>query len=152
MHDPDQRKTPARRALRLTDSYLPLSGHNARRATRVPSGMIDVPASRFLRPFSPRLSPLEGMRFGRIARGMRQAAAEGAIYHLWWHPHNFGAHLDENFAMLRRILGTFRELALEHGMQANTMAEVAEFAGSELRGEARDGAAAAPAEAARASP
>jgi hypothetical protein len=129
MHDPNRRKMPARRALRLADAYLNLSGHNARRAARQKSGMIDVPASRFLRPFAPRLSALEGLRFRRIASGMREAACEGAIYHLWWHPHNFGVHLEDNFAMLRTILDTFRELALGHGMQANTMAEIADLVG-----------------------
>jgi peptidoglycan/xylan/chitin deacetylase (PgdA/CDA1 family) len=130
MHDPNQRKQPTRRALRLADSYLPLSGPNAGRATRRPSGMVDVPASRFLRPFAPRLSALEGLRLRRIAGGMRQAAATGAIYHLWWHPHNFGAHLEDNLAMLRGVLDVFRELALEHGMQANTMAEAADLLGA----------------------
>jgi peptidoglycan/xylan/chitin deacetylase (PgdA/CDA1 family) len=150
MHDPNQRRMPARRALRLADAYLNLSGHNARRAAREASGMIDVPASRFLRPFASRLSSLEGRKFRRIAGGMRTAAAEGAIYHLWWHPHNFGAHLEDNLAMLRRILNTFRELALEYGMQANTMAEIADLAGSEPRPEAREDADARRAKLARA--
>ena len=146
IHDPNQRKAPARRALRLADAYLDLSGRNARRAERDPSGMIDVPASRFLRPFAPRLRSIEGMRFRRIARGMRQAATAGAIYHLWWHPHNFGAHLEDNLAMLQRILDTFRELALEHGMQANTMIEIAaDLAGGEPAGEPCQDAGATPA-------
>ena len=146
MHDPNQRRMPARRALRLADTYLAISGHNARRAAPAAGGMIDVPASRFLRPFVPRRRSLEGLRFRRVARGMRQAAAAGAIYHLWWHPHNFGAHLEDNLAMLRRILDLFRELALEHGMQANTMAEIAELAGSGLRRDAPESADATRAE------
>lgn len=141
MHDPNQRTAPARRALRLADAYLNLSGHAAARATREASGMVDVPASRFLRPFAPRLRPLEGLRFQRIASGMRQAAADGAIYHLWWHPHNFGAHLEDNLAMLQRILDLFRELALEHGMQANTMGEIAaDLAGAGSACEPRESA------------
>ena len=70
---------------------------------------------------------------------MRRAAQGGAIYHLWWHPHNFGRNLDENFAVLDRLVATYRELALEHGMQASTMAEVAELA---LTAPERAGAAA----------
>jgi len=141
MHDPNQRKTPARRSLRLANTYLNLSGHNAGRAAREPSGMIDVPASRFLRPFAARLRSLEGLRLRRIAGGMRRAAAAGAIYHLWWHPHNFGAHLEDNLAMLQRTLDTFRELALEHGMQADTMGEIAaDLAGGAPACEPREGA------------
>jgi peptidoglycan/xylan/chitin deacetylase (PgdA/CDA1 family) len=128
MHDPYERRMPLRRALRLADSYLAISGHNGGRARRGPGGMIDVPASRFLRPFTPRLAALESLRLRRLTAEMRRAACDGAIYHLWWHPHNFGRNLDENFAVLDRLVATFRELALEHGMQASTMAEVAELA------------------------
>jgi hypothetical protein len=117
---------PLRRALRLADSYLAISGHNGGRARRGPGGMIDVPASRFLRPFTPRLAALESLRLRRLTGEMRRAARDGAIYHLWWHPHNFGRNMDENFAVLDRLVATFRELALEHGMQTSTMAEVAE--------------------------
>jgi hypothetical protein len=143
MHDPNQRRQPGRRALRLADSYLPLSGPNVGRAACAANGMIDVPASRFLRPFAPRLRALEGLRLRRITRGMREAARTGAIYHLWWHPHNFGTHLDDNLAVLRRILDVFRELALEQGMQTSTMAEIAE-----QFGEAADATAAEPVRAA----
>ena len=131
MHDPYERRMPLRRALRLADSYVDISGHNGGRARRGPGGMIDVPASRFLRPFAPRLAPLEGLRLRRLTGEMRRAAQGGAIYHLWWHPHNFGRNMDENFAVLDRLVATFRELALEHGMQASTMAEVAELVAME---------------------
>jgi hypothetical protein len=128
LHDPYGRRRPLRRALRLADSYVAISGHNRGRARRGPGGMINVPASRFLRPFAPRLAPLEGLRLHRLSAEMRGAAQDGAIYHLWWHPHNFGRNLDENFAVLDRLVATFRELALEHGMQASTMAEAAALA------------------------
>ena len=131
MHDPDRRKTPLRRALRFADSYVAISGPDAVFPGRHPSGLIDVPASRFLRPFSPRARSLEGLRFRRIAGAMKRAARERAIYHLWWHPHNFGANMDENFAMLRRLMETFRELALESGMQASTIGEIAELTAAE---------------------
>jgi hypothetical protein len=101
--------------------------------------MIDVSASRFLRPFAPRLAPLEGLRLRRLTGEMRRAAQGGAIYHLWWHPHNFGRNMDENFAVLHRLVATFRELALEHGMQASTMAEAA--AAAEGAGAAAPGGA-----------
>jgi Polysaccharide deacetylase len=126
-HDPLRRNAPLRRAWRFADSYLSLSGSNARSPARTPSGMIDVPSSRFLRPFAPRLSALEPLRLGRIVGEMRRAARAGALYHLWWHPHNFGTNIDQNLAMTGRILATFRELALEYGMQASTMGEVADL-------------------------
>jgi hypothetical protein len=35
---------------------------------------------------------------------MRNAAINGGVFHLWWHPHNFGLHPEENFAVLKAVL------------------------------------------------
>lgn len=51
------------------------------------------------------------------------AARQGLVYHLWWHPHNFGKHLEENMGMLRRILDRFHGLRERYGMQSKNMAE-----------------------------
>jgi hypothetical protein len=112
-----------RRALRLLDAYLPLSGHNAC-APAVGDGVVDVPASRFLRPFSPRLALVEPLRAQRIRAGMTHAARHGLGYHLWWHPHNFGAHTENNLAFLRGILEHYALLRGQHGMESLTMHEV----------------------------
>src|SRR3546814_17983972 len=57
---------------------------------------------------------------------MRQAAISGSVFHLWWHPHNFGADIAENMAFLRRILESYRQLADEYGMTSATLAETAD--------------------------
>lgn len=122
-------KSLMRRGLRLADAYLPFTGLSARSLPEIAaqdSGVpYDVPASRFLRPYSPRLSFLEPLRMRRIEREMTQAAKRGLVYHLWWHPHNFGAHTAENIAALERLLRHFEGLRRDHGMQSQTMAEVA---------------------------
>jgi len=56
---------------------------------------------------------------------MARAAEAGALYHLWWHPENFGAFLDENLAFLERILDHFEWLQRRVGMQSMTMTEAA---------------------------
>jgi hypothetical protein len=128
------------RACRLSDDYLPISRQDCLRAQAL-DGLVDVRASRFLRPAPRALRPFEPLRLHRIVAGLSRAARHGMIYHLWWHPHNFGLHMDANFAMLRRILETFRELALEHGMQANTMGEIAaDLAGAGSACEPRESA------------
>src|SRR3546814_14899491 len=66
------------------------------------------------------------MRLSRICRAMRQAAISGSVFHLWWHPHNFGADIAENMAFLRRILESYRQLADEYGMTSATIAETAD--------------------------
>ncbi|WP_046243189.1 polysaccharide deacetylase family protein [Hymenobacter terrenus] len=115
-----------KRGARLLDAYLNLSGqHTARWTDMARSFPYNVPASRFLRPWSRRLSVLEGLRLRRILNGMEHAARHREVFHLWWHPHNFGANLAENMAVLRQIAEHFRHLQARYGMQSLSMAEVA---------------------------
>jgi hypothetical protein len=57
---------------------------------------------------------------------MDAAANSNKIFHLWWHPHNFGVHLEENMAILTRIAEYYARLNRETGWPSRTMAEVAE--------------------------
>lgn len=114
-----------RRAVRLADAYVNLSGHHSSRATVVAPNLVDIPASRFLRPYSPRLRRLDELKLRRITRSMTHAARRGLPYHLWWHPHNFGVHLAENLGMLRAILDHFSGLSAQYGMRSLTMSELA---------------------------
>ena len=41
---------------------------------------------------------------------MEAAARTSTTFHLWWHPHNFGARTEKNLDVLRVILRTFQEL------------------------------------------
>jgi peptidoglycan/xylan/chitin deacetylase (PgdA/CDA1 family) len=123
------RERQDRRALRLLDAYANLSGHSAyplRDAGRLPRA---IPASRFLRPHDPRLTRLEPLRVRRIVRDLEHAASHGLTYHLWWHPHNFGAHTDRNLDVLRRILDRFAALREAHGMESRSMDELAPQSG-----------------------
>jgi hypothetical protein len=58
---------------------------------------------------------------------MSRAAERKQLYHLWWHPHDFGARPDENFAVLIRILERFAALRKRHGMESVSMLEAAEL-------------------------
>ena len=115
-----------KRGARLLDAYINLSGQHtaswADMATRFP---YNIPASRFLRPWSGRLRVLEGLRLRRILSGMEHAARHGEVFHLWWHPHNFGANLAENMAVLRRIAQHYQALQARYGLQSLSMSEVA---------------------------
>ena len=119
-----------RRALRAIDTYLPLAGTGAVEA-RLAGGLVDVPASRFLRPVSRALAPLEPLRATRVLAGMRDAARTDRLYHLWFHPHNFGENLERNLHFLERILVEARQLDHVHGWPSLTMGEV----GRRLRAE-----------------
>lgn len=129
------------RAARLADSYLDLTGPSLHpmAALRRQDGVLDVPESRFLRPLSSRLAGLEPMRVRRVTGAMRAAAARGALFHLWWHPHNLGADLEANLRNLDAILAAFVELRERHGFASYSMEDVAEAlaAGAGAAGAAR---------------
>ena len=118
------------RAARLADTYLNLSRRLSTPWERIvqPNGLCNVPASFFLRPWSAMWQPLDGLRVRRIQASMERAAIQGEVVHLWWHPHNFGRHLEENLAILRRLLEAFAAYRARYGMCSMTMSEVAEAA------------------------
>lgn len=122
----ERRKIPTR-ALRLADSYVPVSGAGLTRWESVPeeSGLCNVPASRFLRPYDKRRRWLEPRRVSHMVWAMRRAAVSRTFFHLWWHPHNFGADLDCNLEVLGRLLVEFSRLRAEHGMVSLSMRDVA---------------------------
>jgi hypothetical protein len=117
-----------KRGARLLDAYLNVSGHNCHALADVAKSFpYNIPASRFLRPWSGRLEALEDVRLGRILSGMTHAAQHGLVFHLWWHPHNFGVNLPQNMAVLRRIADHYRELQAKYGFESKAMADVAEL-------------------------
>lgn len=116
------RETPQRRLFRIADAYLPISRPRGGVPVRGGDGPVDVPASAFLRPWSSRLRKLEPLRVARLTRAMRQAAEEQKLFHLWWHPHNFGANTRENMAVLARVVENFVELRRRYGMESVSMA------------------------------
>jgi peptidoglycan/xylan/chitin deacetylase (PgdA/CDA1 family) len=114
-----------KRAARFFDTYLPVTGQRYVRAEQH-DGMVNVPASCFLRPYNKQFSFLESLRMRRIKKEMEVAAKKKAIYHLWWHPHNFGKDMDRNFNNLEMILDHFDKLAVKYGMVSSGMKEIYE--------------------------
>jgi peptidoglycan/xylan/chitin deacetylase (PgdA/CDA1 family) len=122
-----ERETLFRRMLRFIDAYIPISGHNCY-LDKYPKDNfpVDIPASRFLRPFSKKLRLFEGLRLIRIKSDMNYAAKHNMTYHLWWHPHNFGVNQNENFSFLEKILKYYQYLNKKYGFKSYTMTMLAE--------------------------
>lgn len=120
-------RSPKRRLARIVDAYLPVAGPETVKWSSIPQPGDDfnIPQSRFLRPYSTSASFLESVRLHRITSAMEHAARNGEIYHLCWHPHNFGVNLKENLQFLERILKVQRRLDAEYGFPSMTMNEVA---------------------------
>jgi peptidoglycan/xylan/chitin deacetylase (PgdA/CDA1 family) len=114
-----------RRAGRLVDTYLNLCGHQTYPLIdQNPYMPYNFPSSRLLRAYKKRLAPLEGLRLRRIRKSMLHAAKNGEIFHLWWHPHNFGVDIRENMKFLAKVLQEFERLHSSYGMQSANMAEL----------------------------
>lgn len=117
--------TRLKRLVRMLDSYGNISGQNGILAG-LANECVNLPSSRFLRPFSQRLRRLNGLRVERITRAMRQSFMANRGFHLWWHPHNFGANLDANLFSLEAILRAYVDLRDRYDAPSLTMAEYAD--------------------------
>jgi hypothetical protein len=114
------------RAKRFADAYVNLSGPCCGVPRKMASlGIVSVPQSRFLRPCTRRLGWLDSLRLRRILSSMTFAAENQLLFHLWWHPHNFGVNTDLNLSFLRAILEHYRALQQRFEFQSLSMAEVA---------------------------
>ena len=118
--------TSLHRVIRFIDSYINLTGPNIYKNLSINSKqLINIPASFFFRPFSLKLCFLEWLKIKRLKNSMLRAAREGSLFHLWWHPHNFGKNIEENIGQLESILIYYTELKNQFGMKSKTMNEIA---------------------------
>ena len=85
-----------------------------------------------MRPVSKRFSRFENLRKQRIIKSLKQAAKNQQIFHLWWHPHNFGVNIDDNIEFLDAILSSFRDLKMQYEMRSLNMGEISNIISSEI--------------------
>lgn len=123
LYKPRQKHALPIRAFRLADAYVDISGNHLSMPQISHNGLVNVPASRFLRPAS-KNKLLERLQLNRIKNAMHTAAKNGNGFHLWWHPHNFGGDLSRNIKLLIEILSYYRFLNSEYGMVSLNMLEV----------------------------
>lgn len=122
-----EKKTPLKRALRIVDSYINISGNHTYKLEDIAKQKpYNIPASRFLRPYSAKLAFLDTFRLKRITDAMTYAAKNGELFHLWWHPHNFGVNTKENIAFLTKILEHYKVLEKAYGFKTLTMHQVSQ--------------------------
>jgi peptidoglycan/xylan/chitin deacetylase (PgdA/CDA1 family) len=114
-----------RRLMRLADAYVNVSGTNTYQVAVKNAFPVNLPASRYLRPYSKRLEFLEPLRLKRILSSLKHAAQAGEVFHLWWHPEDFSENIEDNLRFLEEILKCYQELHRLYGMQSQSMGEVA---------------------------
>lgn len=67
---------------------------------------------------------LEGLKIWRIKRSMEYAAKHGEIFHLWWHPHNFGQDMVENLDNLEQLCKHYKQLSQEYEYKSCFISEI----------------------------
>jgi len=123
-----QRESYWKRLNRGLDAYFPVGTKNTYTLEQIAVRKgypLCLPASRLLRPYRPGEGFLNNQKIERIGKEMRRAAGRGEVYHLWWHPHNFGHYPQQSIAGLERILREFAQLRDNGKMQSLHMQEVA---------------------------
>ena len=124
----ETKKSKIRRAIRLLDAYLNISGPHTYDIEAIRNYRpFNIPSSRFLRPVAKNLAALEGLRRRRIINGIKHAAINRQLFHLWWHPHNFGVNTDANIRFLESILSFYAGMNKKHGMKSLNMGELGEL-------------------------
>jgi len=89
---------------------------------------ISQKASRLLRPHS-NSNIVNSLKLKRIKSEMTSAAKNNEIYHLWWHPHNYGNNPQENLSNLHEILKHYKLCNEKYDFRSLNMREV----GAKLR-------------------
>jgi hypothetical protein len=112
---------------RTGDAYFGKNNKSYRleQISRNSGELLCQPASRFLRPISGQAF-LNNLRLKRIKSEMTTAAKKGEVYHLWWHPHNFGDFPEKSLEDLSVILKHFDVLREKYDFSSKSMSEIAE--------------------------
>ena len=122
-----EEQTKVKRALRLLDSYFNITGYHCYSYEEIQKTFpYNIPSSRLLRAYSSKLRFLEQLKVKRITRAMTHAAKNNEVFHLWWHPHNFGRALEPNMKTLDTILEHYQFLHKKYDFRAVGMMELAE--------------------------
>jgi hypothetical protein len=124
-NSPFAKESLTKKGKRYVDAYYNISNTQSVKldSLEIVEGLINIPANRFLRPNSGK-SLLEKRKVKRIKEEMSNAAIKGEIYHLWWHPHNFSHHMNDNFNQLEEIINHFEMLNKKHGFLSLNMQEI----------------------------
>jgi len=116
-----------KRLNRGLDAYLNVGKKNSYpiNSLQVRDGYpVCLPASRLLRPYNPKEWMLNELKIKRIKNEMTEAARKGEVYHVWWHPHNFGNYPEQSLAGLTKILKHFSYCREKFNMQSMNMGEI----------------------------
>ena len=118
-----QHNSLAQKIFRTGDAYIGWNNKSYKDISEIFPGVTGQKASRLLRSNSGKKIP-DKMRIKRIQCEMSAAARNKEVYHLWWHPHNFGTNPENNLRDLVYILEVYKNLSLKYNFSSVTMTEL----------------------------
>lgn len=118
-----QKDSLLQKVFRTGDAYLGFNNNSySQKEIMNSNGIKTQKASRLLRPYSS--GSLNSLKLRRIFSEMQTAAKKGGIYHLWWHPHNFGQNPHESILELTSVIMHFNKLRNNYGFQSKSMEDI----------------------------
>lgn len=123
-----QKDSFQQKIFRTGDAYIGLNNKSYTDISEIAPGISGQKASRLLRPNSGR-NLLDRARIKRIQSEMSSAAKNKEVYHLWWHPHNFGGNPTRNLMELQTLLQHFRTCQCKFGFESRSMSGINKLAG-----------------------
>lgn len=126
MYDSHYNNNNFGRAIKLLDTYFPLTGNNSYKTDAATVGELpfNLKGSCFLRMYNRKLKAFEGLKIRRIRSEMKHAAKHGEVFHLWFHPHNVTVNPEKNLRLIEQILFYYQELHTKYRFESLTMDEL----------------------------
>lgn len=120
--DMKREETTLKKGLRSLDTWLPLgtNGVIPMDHLHIDQQPLCIPASRFFKPWNQK-KIINRIKMRNIKKEMEQAAISGGLFHLWWHPHNFGTHPEECLLELDEVLEHYNVLRETYGFISLSM-------------------------------
>lgn len=122
----NEHNTKLFRLARFLDGALPIGPSQVTHPVNYET-TTNVPASRFLRPWTKTLRHYQHFHISRIKSEIELAARTGGCFHLWWHPHNFGRNITENLLQLDTLIACFKSCRDDLGMVSMNMSDLAKI-------------------------
>lgn len=124
-----QHETLSKKIWRTADCFLSVGKDVAFLQEKIcpisKDGIIEIPSSRFLRPYFKNNTGVNSWRLHRVKSEMTAAAKDKKCYHLWWHPHNFANNTEASLLELEELLIHFDTLRKQYGMKSLSMQNLA---------------------------
>lgn len=115
-----QKDSIQQKIFRTGDAYMGRNNKSYKETPQLLPAFFGQRASRLLRPNSNK-NFLDRKRIERIKSEMSTAAKNKEVYHLWWHPHNFGGNPTKNLEDLELILRHYKVCKDKYGLESLNM-------------------------------